>query len=67
MTDYNEKERDDYVNKEKDKISCHIQAEYRIEYIRFINKLMDRMKMRSIERMLDAALEEVEAAGGLQI
>lgn len=31
---------------------------YREEYIEFINNLMKRMRMDSIERMLEAALKE---------
>ena len=33
---------------------------HKIEYIEFIDKLMHRMRMDSIERMLDAALRETD-------
>lgn len=67
MKNNDEIERDVYVKNKNDEISSHIPEEYRIDYINFINTLMYRMKMRSVERLLDAALEEVETAGGLQI
>lgn len=37
-----------------------IEEEQRMEYIDFINRLMFRMRMDSIKRMLDKALEETE-------
>lgn len=36
------------------------ELEYKEAYIEFINKLMARMKMNSIERMLEAALKETK-------
>lgn len=36
------------------------EQEYKKDYIEFINKLMARMKMDSIERMLEAALKETK-------
>ena len=34
--------------------------EYKRAYIDFINKLMDRMKAGSLEKMLDLAMEEID-------
>ena len=36
-----------------------IEAGYRAKYIEYISRLLERMDIRSLERMLDAAIDEI--------
>ena len=45
---------------EEIRADAEMEEYYRADYIDFINKLMQRMRMDSIKRMLEAALKEIE-------